>query len=88
MFMMSVSMNVEIKGDIYTLTHKSPDKWGELRFNLIKEGMEEPYSLSVSSTRYKDSAIPGYGCSCKGYIYHRKCKHILELHKIIQRQAA
>lgn len=77
-----------IKGELYTLTQKQPDRWGELRFNLIKEGMEKPYSLSVSSTLYKDSAIPGYGCSCKGWVFRRKCKHIEALREMVSRMQA
>lgn len=81
-------MQLEIKGTVYNLSQKPADRWGELRYNLSKEGQEKPYSMSVSSHLYKDSAIPGYGCSCKGWIYYRKCKHIEALRVIVDSQVA
>ena len=69
----------------YILTPKKLDKEGDLfRGDILQEGSEsKPYSLSISSTDYKSSNIPGYGCSCKGYRFHRKCKHITELHRLV-----
>lgn len=82
------TIRIDVKGELYTLVSKQADRWGEYRFNLSKEGQDKPYSMSVSSTLYRESAIPGYGCSCKGWIFHRKCKHIAALHALMQKQAA
>ena len=86
--LMTDLIQVVINGDMYNLARKPADKWGEHRFNCWKEGQEKPYSLSVSSKLYRDSIVPGYGCSCKGWIYHRKCKHVLKLAEMISTQQA
>ena len=83
---------MNIKGGMYLLSQKSADRYGEYRFDLLKEEDGKVYSLSISSTLYRDSTIPGYGCNCKGWTIKKKplrdCKHIQALYNIMQKRQA
>ena len=65
----------------YSLVQKPSDVYGLLRFNISEVGSEtKPYSISYHPDKYKDSAVIGWGCSCKGWTIKRgekrDCKHI------------
>lgn len=77
-------MEVNIKDKCYTLAQKPADRYGILRFDLVEKGSDaKPYSISFDPLKYKDSIVPGWGCSCKGWIIKkgeiRNCKHVVAM---------
>ena len=68
---------------VYTLTTKPADIWGVLRFDIVEQGSDaKPYSISYHPDKYTDSKTKNWGCSCKGWVFHRKCKHITAVAKL------
>ena len=69
----------------YILNSKEADVWGVLRYNMVEKGSSvKPYSISYHPERYKDSKTLNWGCSCKGWIFHKKCKHISVVSNMVQ----
>jgi hypothetical protein len=78
---------------VYALVQKAADAWGILRFNISEVGSEaKPYSISYHPDKYKDSAVSGWGCSCKGWTIKRgekrDCKHIRAVSVMIEKKSA
>ena len=75
-------MDLMIQDKVYVLSEKPADRYGLMRFNLIQQGSDDkPHSMSFDPVKYRDSVVPGWGCSCKGWIIKRgptrTCKHVI-----------
>jgi hypothetical protein len=87
---MVVNMKLDVvdgKGVLkqYILNSKQPDVWGILRFDMVEvDSSVKPYSISYHPDRYADSKIPNWGCSCKGWVFHKKCKHLTTVSKLVK----